>query len=110
MKKPHEDDFEVIKQFQVPSDKVFIDIGTKREESILSMTLINNTKNPVIGFEPNPYVFKKSQSELSKTRHARIHNVGLASTTGSLELNDPFYPNWMFDGFHPLTMTLSIFG
>lgn len=97
-RKPHEEDFEALKLLQAPSDKVFVDIGTNRGESILSMSLMNQSKNPVIGFEPNPFVYKKAIRAFKERKHVHIHNVGLANKPGNLDLNIPFYRNWMFDG------------
>lgn len=94
----HEYDFEAIKHFKIDQDKVFIDIGSNRGESILSMLLMNNQDTPIIGFEPNPLVFTKLQKKFGKTKNVSLMNMGLANEKSQFNLYVPFYRRWMFDG------------
>ncbi len=98
LKKPHEHDFEALKLFKANPDEVFLDIGTNRGESLLSMDIVHGSKNKIIGFEPNPHVYKRAKNSIGRKKHIEIHNCGLSDQHGKLNLNVPFYRKWMFDG------------
>jgi len=95
---PHEEDFAALKYFNPEPDEVFIDIGTNRGESLLSMNIVHGEKNKIIGFEPNPHVYKKARKAFNNKEHITIHNVGLSNAQGLFSLYIPFYRKWMFDG------------
>lgn len=95
---PHEHDFEAMKLFHAGVDKVFVDIGSNRGESILSMLLMNQTATHIVGFEPNPFIFDKLKSEFHKKKNIVVYNMGLANENKECPLYIPFYRNWMFDG------------
>ena len=97
-KRPHEEDFLALRHFRPKSNEVFLDIGTNRGESLLSMSIVHGSKNKIIGFEPNPHVYKRAKREFRFRKHITIHNVGLSNVQGYLNLNVPFYRKWMFDG------------
>jgi len=97
-KKPHEEDFNAIRHFAPGKDDVFVDIGTNRGESLLSMDILHGNKNKIVGFEPNTHVFHRANKAVGYTHHIKVHNVGLSNQDGQLELYVPFYRKWMFDG------------
>lgn len=98
LNKPHEQDFKAIKYFSPRPDEIFVDIGVNRGESLLSMDILRGNKTNIVGFEPNPHVFKKANRAIGYKEHIQVHNVGLSDTHGQFELNVPFYRKWMFDG------------
>ena len=95
---PHENDFNAIKLFKPNANQCYVDIGSNRGEAILSMLIMMQIKTNVIGFEPNPIVFKKLKKYFHKNGNIVVHNVGLANENGELTLHIPFYRKWMFDG------------
>lgn len=95
---PHEDDFNAIKLFKPSVEQVFIDIGSNRGEAILSMLIVSDFSCNVIGFEPNPLVFKKLENYYNGNEKVMVHNLGLANKNQELDLFVPFYRKWMFDG------------
>lgn len=95
---PHEYDFRAIQFFKPDVDQVFVDIGSNRGESVLSMLLMSSSKRRIIGFEPNPFIYKKLENKFHKKEDVVIHNVGLAENDKELDLYIPFYRKWMFDG------------
>lgn len=97
-KRPHESDFHALNMFKPDSDQVFIDIGSNRGEAILSMLVVSNLENGIIGFEPNPLVFSKLKSYFRQNRNVVVYNCGLGSENQKLDLYIPFYRKWMFDG------------
>ncbi|HEY0679627.1 MAG TPA: FkbM family methyltransferase [Chitinophagaceae bacterium] len=95
--KPHEYDFNLLRKFPDQGQLLFVDIGTNRGDAIQSMlSLKKNCK--VVGFEPNPIVFKKTASLYRNTKQVALHNCGLGKENGSFTLYLPFFRNFMFDG------------
>jgi len=95
--KPHEEDFTLLKQFPDKGELLFVDIGTNRGEAIQSMlTMRKNCR--IVGFEPNPIVYKKTASRYKNSKQVTIHNCGLGPTKGMFTLFLPFFRNYMFDG------------
>lgn len=97
-KTPHEYDFNAIKLFKPDTNQSYVDIGSNRGEAILSMLVSTKLKPKIIGFEPNPLIYKKLKKYFDKKENIVVHNVGLANENGELELYIPFYRKWMFDG------------
>ena len=95
---PHEYDFNAIKLFKPNANQSYIDIGSNRGEAILSMLIMTKVKTNVIGFEPNPIVYKKLKKYFIKNENIVVHNTGLGNENGELTLHIPFYRKWMFDG------------
>jgi FkbM family methyltransferase len=94
---PAETDFAGLPLINGVNAMVFIDAGANRGETIQAIKLgARNAK--IIGFEPNPIVFKKLQGVYGKDPNVTLHNVGLGDEEGNLELNIPYYKNFMFDG------------
>jgi len=96
--KPHEHDFNALGLFDIPDDKVFIDVGSNRGEGIQSTLITMKGENKIIGFEPNPLVFEKLRSYFNGNGRVELHNCGLGATEQTHPLYVPFYRNWMFDG------------
>ncbi|MDC0230564.1 FkbM family methyltransferase [Aureispira] len=96
--KPHEEAFGAIKLFDQQTEKLFLDIGSNRGQSINSMRLFSDDKTKIIAFEANPELSEKLVKRYEKEDSILIHNYGLSSQEGNLELHIPFYKNWMFDG------------
>lgn len=102
--KPHEHDFGLLKQLPGNGDMTFVDIGTNRGEAIQSMlTMKKNCR--VVGFEPNPIVFKKTASLYRNSKQVTLHNCGLGKDNGSFTLFLPFFRNFMFDGLASFNKT-----
>lgn len=97
-KKPHDPDFEAIKLFSSFENEDFVDIGSNRGEAILSMLLVSKKQNKIVGFEPNPIVFKKLFKRFSDNDRVHLHNLGLSEKASKRTLFIPFYRRWMFDG------------
>lgn len=95
---PHEEDFNALKNFQVKSNQVFIDIGSNRGEAISSILATANATNNIIGFEPNPLIFDKLKKQFKNNSRVEVYNFGLGNTNEHLSLFVPFYRKWMFDG------------
>ena len=94
---PHEEDFSLLKHFPDNGEVTFVDIGANRGEAIQSMlTMKKNCK--VVGFEPNPIVFKKTASIYKNSKQVKLHNCGLGPSQGAFTLYLPFFRNFMFDG------------
>ena len=97
MGKPHEHDFNLLRQFPKGKELLFVDIGTNRGEAIQSMiTMQKNCK--VVGFEPNPIVFAKTAKVYRNARQVTLHNCGLGKENGAFTLYLPFFRKFMFDG------------
>jgi len=97
MGKPHEQDFALLKKFPSNGELLFVDIGTNRGDAIQSMLTMRNNCS-VVGFEPNPIVYKKTLSLYKNSKKVTIHNCGLGKEKGSFTLYLPFFRNFMFDG------------
>lgn len=97
-KSPHEEDFRLVQYFKPSEDQIFVDIGSNRGESILSMTLMSKETINIVGFEPNIMVYNKLKKYFSKHKNVLVHNLGLANTHSDHDLYIPFYRKWMFDG------------
>jgi FkbM family methyltransferase len=97
LQRPHEKDFEVLSLLPKSSNNLFIDIGANRGEAIQSV-LLKRPDARVVAFEPNSYLFNKLKHHYRSDRRIELYNVGLGSSTGSFQLNIPFYNNYMFDG------------
>ena len=97
-KRPHEKDFNALSLFNNKSSDIFIDIGSNRGESILS--IIVSCKNiPVIhGFEPNKFIYDKLNNKFGKLPSVNLNNLGMGNKTENKTLFVPFYRKWMFDG------------
>lgn len=95
--KPHEQDFNLLRYFPDNGPLQFVDIGTNRGEAIQSMLTMKKNCT-VVGFEPNPIVFKKTAAIYKNSRQVQLHNCGLGKERGSFTLYLPFFRNFMFDG------------
>ncbi|MDG2330903.1 MAG: FkbM family methyltransferase [Flavobacteriales bacterium] len=94
----HEKDFKAMQLLDLQDGQLFLDIGSNRGEAILSLQLMNNKKMRIIGFEPNPFVYKKLSTQIRSMDNVEIYNIGLASAEREADLHVPFYRKWMFDG------------
>lgn len=97
-KKTHERDFYALKQFNPSSSQVLIDIGSNRGEAILSSILMSDLDIKIIGFEPNPIIFKKLEKKFKNYKNIHLYENGLANEENNYPLFIPFYKKWMFDG------------
>ncbi len=95
--KTHDKDFEVLAHLPKSSNKLFLDIGANRGEAIQSILLKRPDAN-VIAFEPNSHLISKLKNLYKGDKRVEFYNLGLGSSTGSFELNIPFYNDYMFDG------------
>ncbi len=97
-RQPHEKDFQAFKYFHPDPDKLFIDIGANRGETISSILIYPHLKNQIIAFEPNQIVFKKLLSGFSHNKRIVLYNYGLGDENTERVLYVPYYRKWMFDG------------
>jgi FkbM family methyltransferase len=97
-KKPHEEAFNALQLFEAQNDRLFVDIGSNRGQSINSMRLFADKETRIIAFEANPELSKKLLKKYDQDRSIKIYNYGLSSADGYLDLYIPFYKKWMFDG------------
>ncbi|ELR73171.1 Methyltransferase FkbM [Fulvivirga imtechensis AK7] len=95
---PHEEDFNALSLLKFKKDALFIDIGANRGEAIQSILIKYPHNCKIIGFEPNPIIFKKLNALYKNTNTVTLHNTGLGNTAHKINLFIPFYRNWMFDG------------
>jgi FkbM family methyltransferase len=102
--KPHEHDFNLLRQFPDNGQLLFVDIGTNRGDAIQSM--LSMKKNcSVVGFEPNPIVFSKTAALYKNSKQVSLHNCGLGKENGAFTLYLPFFRNFMFDGLASFNRT-----
>ena len=103
--KPHEHDFYALNLFDIPQEKVFVDVGSNRGEGIQSTLVTMKGKNKIIGFEPNPLVFEKLANYFNGHQRIELYNCGLGANEQSNTLYVPFYRKWMFDGLSSFKKT-----
>ena len=96
--KPHEEAFGALRLFDEHKEKLFLDIGSNRGQSINSMRLYSDEKTKIIAFEANEELSQRLINMYEKDESITIHSCGLSSEEGTLNLYVPFYKNWMFDG------------
>jgi FkbM family methyltransferase len=94
----HEEDFDALKLFKPGTNATYLDIGTNRGEAIQSMLMRTADDVSIVGFEPNPLVFAKSNGAYGNHKRVKINNFGLGNEPLELTLFIPFYRQWMFDG------------
>lgn len=97
-KRPHEEAFNALQLFDFEEDRLFVDIGSNRGQSINSMRLFADKGTQIIAFEANPELSEKLSKRYDKDNSIKIYNYGLSSNQGALDLHIPFYKKWMFDG------------
>jgi len=96
--KPHEDAFKALQLFDRINNRLFVDIGSNRGQSINSMRLFTDKKTKIIAFEANPELSEKLERRYKGDQTIKIFNYGLSSSEGDLDLYIPYYKKWMFDG------------
>ncbi|HYE53767.1 MAG TPA: FkbM family methyltransferase [Chitinophagaceae bacterium] len=97
LRKPHEHDFALLRKFPLTGPLSFVDIGTNRGEAIQSMLSVHKHCT-IVGFEPNPIIFKKAATLYKDFKQVKLHNCGLGKERGVFTLYLPFFRNFMFDG------------
>ena len=95
---PHEKEFKGVKIFSNESDKVFLDIGANKGQSIDSILLFAPSDTKIIAFEANPVLATRLSRIFSKSKNICIEHFGLSDTESTNVLFIPFYKKWMFDG------------
>ncbi len=98
--RPVENDFKAFHLFNPNPEQVFVDVGSNRGLTILSMLLNEEFDNKIIGFEPNPLIFDKilNNNFIRDNKRIKVYNIGLGDSNEELVLFVPFYRKWMFDG------------
>ncbi|NQY09682.1 MAG: FkbM family methyltransferase [Flavobacteriales bacterium] len=97
-KVPHEYEFRALDKFKPNEEQVYLDVGSNRGQSIVSMMLFSPENVNIVGFEPNKVVCDKIEKMFFKNQRVEMHNVGLAGENKAFDFYIPFYRNWMFDG------------
>ena len=97
LRKVHEEDFNALAFFPKKAGDLYLDIGANRGDAIQSI-LMHHPNCQIVGFEPNPLVYRKLKRRYSNSKNVKLINSGLGNEEGELSLNLPFYKNYMFDG------------
>lgn len=98
LQKSHEEDFDALSILKLKKDALFLDIGANRGEAIQSVLLKYPHNCRIIGFEPNPAVFKQLKGLYGNDPRIELHNIGLGADNNQYSLFIPYYRKWMFDG------------
>lgn len=83
-----EKDFEAFKDFDFPSDKLFIDIGANDGISALLFHFFNK-KNPIVSFEPDNFHLKSLNNIKKKIKKYSYENIGLSNKKDTISLYIP---------------------
>jgi len=93
----HDPDFRFIARLPVRDDDLFIDVGSNRGQSILSMRRLRPGA-AIVSFEPDPAMFRWLQDRFAHQPRLRLINVGLGDMEGSQVLHTPSYRGFAYDG------------
>ncbi len=97
LKRPVEDDFRALARFTPPADRVFLDIGANRGETISAVRLFQPGV-PIVAFEPNPTLGALIRAKHGGDPQFTLHAIGLGDAAGSFDLHVPYYKGVAFDG------------
>jgi FkbM family methyltransferase len=97
---PHERDFEILRLIDF-TDRVFVDVGANRGQSIDSAKVIRPDVR-IVSFEPNPLLSKRLSKIYGDDPSITIRGVGLADVPGEFKLFTPTYRGYVYDGLSSL--------
>jgi FkbM family methyltransferase len=98
---PHERGFEILRLIDF-TDRVFIDIGANRGQSIDSAKAIRPDVR-IISFEPNPLLSKILNRIYETDPSITIREVGLSDNPGEFKLYTPTYRGYTYDALSSLS-------
>lgn len=94
---PFEGDFEILKYIDFDENKVCLDVGCNRGQSIDAIRLYKPEVR-ILAFEPNVGLFEKLQAVFKNDKNISLYNFGLSDASGEFDLFVPVYKSWVFDG------------
>ena len=92
-----EPDFDALPLIPGLDNSIAIDIGANRGDTIQAIQMRTNNMQ-VMAFEPNPLVFSRLNKVYKTDSAVKLFNFGLSDKDEIIQLNIPFYKNFMFDG------------
>jgi FkbM family methyltransferase len=98
---PHERDFEILGLIDF-TDRVFVDVGANRGQSIDSAKVIRPDVR-IVSFEPNPLLSKRLSRIYGNDPSITIREVGLSDIPGEFKLFTPTYQGYLYDGLSSLS-------
>ncbi|HEY1719817.1 MAG TPA: FkbM family methyltransferase [Magnetospirillaceae bacterium] len=93
----HERDFAIIALLPRSENDLFLDIGSNRGQSILSIRAYRSDAR-IISFEPNPAIYRQTARHFAGDPLLTIENFGLGQREGSFTLYIPTYRGLVYDG------------
>jgi FkbM family methyltransferase len=100
---PHESEFRILKHLDF-TDKVFVDVGANRGQSIESARLIRPEIH-IVSFEPQPSLARRLQRIYRNNPLVNVRDVGLSDTAGSFKIYTPVYRGFVYHGLSSLDRT-----
>jgi FkbM family methyltransferase len=97
LKRPHEPDFSILRNFPAGSQECFIDVGANHGQSIESILLYNKNA-PIVSFEPNPDLTARLRKRYRHMPNIDIRDYGLADRESNFDLYVPSYRGYVYDG------------
>jgi len=96
-----EEDFNAIKMIPDEPGALYLDVGGN-QGAVIDILLLKKKNCKVISFEPNPEVYKKTNSRFKNNSRVHINNFGLGREPGQFKLHVPEYRGYKFDGLGSL--------
>lgn len=93
---PFEDDFRYLGTMAIPADRVVVDVGGNRGQSIDAVRMMQ--PHAIIhSFEPNPLLAQRLREMFRDDPAVVVHPVGLGSEPGEFTLHVPIYRGFTYD-------------
>lgn len=94
---PFEEDFRYLATKTFPADRVLVDIGGNRGQSIDAIRMMQPSAI-IHSFEPNPICAARLREMFRDDPRVVIHPVGLGAEPGEFTLHLPIYRGFAYDG------------
>ena len=99
-----EPDFAALRLFPNLKDKLFLDIGANRGQSIEALLLVA-PQGRIVSFEANASLGQELQRIYQQNEpRVTVHDFGLGDVEQTIRLYVPAYRRWRFDGLLPATV------
>jgi FkbM family methyltransferase len=98
---PHERDFEILKLIDF-TDRVFVDVGANRGQSIDSAK-VTRPDVRIVSFEPHPQLAKRLSRIYGNDPTIVIRGVGLSDRPGEFKIFTPTYRGYVYHGLSSLS-------
>jgi FkbM family methyltransferase len=95
--RPVEPDFAALATLTFAADRVLVDIGANRGETIAATRLFQPSQ-PIVAFEPNPLLHDIIRTRNLPDPSLTLNACGLGDTAGWFDLHVPYYKGVPFDG------------